>query len=94
MIFVKTLYNIITNENVDIVLCNYSNYYPNGTFQKGFFKSLGDSDEIKVKNIDDNPKLLEINCLWTSIFNKDFILDKGIKFDEDIISEGKVFLGS
>ena len=88
----EKLYNTINEENADLVFCNFNQYYPNGRLEKSYLPFFGNLDKIKLTTIDDNPKFLDIFRIWTIILKKDFIFDKNLRFDENILAEDRLFL--
>ena len=87
----ETLYDKIAEEKVDLVFCNFNQYYPDKTIEKSYLTSFGNLDEIVLKTIDDNPKFLDMFRLWTIILKRDFIFEKNIKFNEGILAEDRLF---
>jgi Glycosyltransferases involved in cell wall biogenesis len=88
----ETLYNKIVESKIDLVFCNFNQYFPNKKVEKSYLPSFGDSDEIILKTIDENPKFLDMFRLWTIILKRDFIFEKNIKFNEHILAEDRLFL--
>lgn len=87
----ETLYNKITTENVDVVFSNFY-YNINGITQKNglYFENF---NEMKLKSIDDYPKLLITHpSLWSKIYARSFIIENDIKFPEDLFSEDRIFV--
>ena len=87
----ETLYNKITTENVDVVFSNFY-YNINGITQKNglYFENF---NEMKLKSIDDYPKLLITHpSLWSKIYTRKFIIENDIKFPEDLFSEDRIFV--
>ncbi|MDR0911845.1 MAG: glycosyltransferase family 2 protein [Methanobrevibacter sp.] len=88
----EILYDKIVNEKVDIVF---------GTFFKitqgkkilATLKIFNNQKQIKVKNIDENKKLLlTAPSIWTKIIKKEFIIRNNIKFPPNIPGEDAVFM--
>jgi len=75
----EILFNRIVAENVDIVFSRFVYVFENKT-QK-CYSIFGDLDEIKVKRIDEEPKLLTIPpSIWTKIFKRSFIVEMILDF--------------
>lgn len=88
----EILYNNITRENVDIVFSNFIRIFEDGTRRKGE-RYLRNKDKPQVKTIEDTPRLLAVApSVWTKMYRKKFIIDKGIKFKERIPNEDLVFV--
>ena len=86
----EVLYKKIKEEDVDIVSSNYITVYENRTEFYQHFKNI---DEIKVNTIHDEPRLLAASHMhWTKIYKRQFILDNGIKFIENIPNDDLVFV--
>jgi glycosyltransferase involved in cell wall biosynthesis len=85
------LYNTITKENADVVICNFNQVFKDGSIP---FKSLfGDVSSIKVENIEENKKLLQIPAaIWTRLFRKSFLKKHNIRFLEGMLAED-VYVG-
>ncbi len=88
----EMLYNKIVAEDVDIVFGSYI-YVFEDRMQK-IHSPFGDIDEIKVKIIDDEPKLFKIPhpSIWAKILKKKFIKDNNISFPEGITGQDLVFV--
>lgn len=87
----KTLYNRIEKENVDIVFSRYQYLYQNRTSK--CHNILGNIEEISVKTIDEDPRLLTIPpSVWTKIFRREFIVKKSIDFPESVAGQDLVFV--
>lgn len=88
----EILYKTITQEDVDVVFGNFVYSISDGTekYDAEYFKSM---DKIKIKTIDDEPRLLGLlPSLWTKLYKKELILDNEIKFIEKIPNEDRVFV--
>lgn len=86
----EILYKKIIKEDVDIVSSNYITVFENRT---EFYERYKDIEEINVKTIHDEPKLLAVSHMhWTKIYKRHFILDNGIQFIEDIPNDDLVFV--
>jgi len=87
----EILYNKISTENVDIVFGNYSNFYKNNILRVK--TPFGSVDEVKVKNIHEEARLLNIPpSIWTKIFKSSFLKDNGMRFHEKIPGQDLVFV--
>jgi len=87
----EVLLNRIVVENVDIVFSRFVYVFENKT-QK-CYSIFGDLDEIKVKRIDEEPRLFTIPpSIWTKIFKRSFIVDNDIRFPEGIPAQDLTFL--
>jgi glycosyltransferase involved in cell wall biosynthesis len=86
----KRLYETITEENADIVICNFNQVFEDGIIP---FKSLfGNIETIKVKNISENKNLLSIPAaIWTRLFKKSFLKEHNIRFIEGMLAEDVYF---
>jgi len=88
----EILYKTITQEDVDVVFGNFVYSFSDGTekYDAEYFKGM---DKIKIKTIDDEPRLLGLlPSLWTKLYKKELILDNEIKFIEKIPNEDRVFV--
>ncbi|MEE0942209.1 MAG: glycosyltransferase [Methanobrevibacter sp.] len=80
----EVLYDKIVKNNVDMV-CGNHNMVHNGMSNLCFNFDWADSDEIKIKNIYENPNFLTMGvAAWSKIFKRDFILKNNIKFTEGV----------
>lgn len=94
--FCETMYNIIENENCDIVSSNYNYIENNIVIKENSFAKI--TSENTIKN--DNLKLVELNNfynipsveIWTKIFKNSIIRDNNIQFIEDRLNEDTQFL--
>ena len=89
----ETLYNRITNENADIVYCRYMNLFEGNKKVHHPYVFDDDIDEINVKTIENEKKLL-LNppSIWTKIFKKEFIVKNKILFPENTLAEDIAFM--
>ncbi len=86
----EVLYNKIKDNNADIVFSRYI-YLLEDHLQKNY-SPFGETTEIKVKRINEDPRLLKIPpSVWTKIYKRTFITDKNLKFLEGIHAEDLVF---
>ena len=94
--FCETIYNIIENENCDIVSSNY-NFIENDMIMKvNTFEDINSEKNLKK----DNMKLVKLNdfynipdvAIWTKIFKSSIIKENHIKFIEDRLNEDSQFL--
>ncbi|MBE6488422.1 MAG: glycosyltransferase [Methanosphaera stadtmanae] len=87
----ETLYNVISNEDVNIVWGNYILNYENKFIQNNVnipFKN----GLLIVRDINKEPDLLKNSFLLeTFIFNRNFLMKKLIEFDENI-SDNTIFI--
>lgn len=89
----ETLYNRITNENVDIVYCRYMNLFDDNRKMMHPYVFDEDIDEIKVRTIDEEQRLfLNPPSIWTKIFKKSFLEENNILFPEDTLAEDIAFM--
>ncbi len=80
----EILYNKITSEDVDLV-CGNHNMVHNGNSNKCFDFDWAEEEEIKIKNIKENPNFLTMGvAAWSKIFRKDLILNNNLKFTEGV----------
>ncbi len=80
----QVLYDKITEENVEMV-CGNHNLVLNGKSNKCFEFEWAQEDEIKIKNIYENPNFLTMGvAAWNKIFSKKLILDNNIMFTEGV----------
>ncbi len=87
----ERLYNKITEENVDVVFCNFNYVYDDGTIQK--ISNYKNVPEIKLNNIDEDIQFLRLSpSIWTKIFRKSFLIDNNIKFPEGMLAEDVSFV--
>lgn len=94
--FCETIYNIIENENCDIVSSNYNFIENDVIIKENTFDNI-----ISEKNLkNDNLKLIKLNtfynirdiAIWTKIFKSSIIKDNNIKFIEKGLNEDTQFL--
>lgn len=94
--FCETMYNIIENENCDIVSSNYNFIENDLVIKENIFDKL--TNEKKLKN--NNLKLVKLNEfynipaveIWTKIFKSSIIKDNDLQFVEDRLNEDTQFL--
>ena len=87
----EVLYNKITEENVDMVFCNFNHVLDDGTIIK-HVNTYKDESEVKIKIIDDNNHFCSLTpSIWTKIFRKSFIINNNIWFPEGILGEDLSF---
>jgi glycosyltransferase involved in cell wall biosynthesis len=87
----EKLYKRIVKENVDIVSCNFFYVFENRKYKN--YSPFGFVDEIKIKSIDHETRLLQIPpSIWTKIIKKKFIEDNNINFSEGIVGEDLPFM--
>lgn len=89
----EVLYNKIKSEDVDIVFGKYIIFNVENK-NKVVYNFLNDVEEIKVKNIDDDPRLLKLApSIWTKIYKRTFIQDNNLRFPlEIVIGEDLAFM--
>ena len=87
----EILYNKMVQEDVDIVFGNYVYVYDNRMHK--YPNIFGEVDEVKVKTIDEEVRLLTLPpSLWTKIYKRNFIEDNKITFPEGIPAQDLVFI--
>ena len=88
------LYEKITKNNVDIVSGNYVDVFFENNEKLNWNEKFGiKDDEIKVASIKENMNLFNIYpSVWAKIFKKDFILDNGITFPENLPGQDLFFV--
>jgi glycosyltransferase involved in cell wall biosynthesis len=87
----EILYNKISTENVDIVFGNYSNFHKGKILRVK--TPFGSVDEVKVKSIHEEVRLLNIPpSIWTKIFKSSFLKDNMMRFHEKIPGQDLVFV--
>ena len=66
----EIMYGEIASENVDMVICNFNQVFPDRTVP---FKSIfGDSGKINVNSFKEEPDLLRIPAaIWTRMFRRE-----------------------
>jgi len=80
----EVLYDTIVKNNVDMV-CGNHNMVHNGRSNLCFNFDWAKSNEVKIKNIKDNPNFLTMGvAAWSKIFKKDFVLKNNLKFTEGV----------
>lgn len=78
----ETLYNKIISEDVDLV-CGNHNMVQNGRTTKCFNFDWATEEEIKIKDIHENPNFLTMGvAAWSKIFRKELVLKNNLKFTE------------
>lgn len=87
----EILYNKISQEDADIVFCNYIYVLGNRTHKpRNPFK---DRNIVNAEKIAREPDLFKIPpSIWTKIFRRKFITDNEIHFPEGIPTQDLVFL--
>ncbi|MCE7700024.1 MAG: glycosyltransferase, partial [Methanobacterium paludis] len=86
----EILYNKIFKEDADIAFTRYI-YVFKDNLQKSY-SSFGNINEIKIKTINEDPRLLTIPpSVWTKIYKRSFIIDNNLRFLEGIYAEDLVF---
>lgn len=91
----ETLYNKIKEENADIVFGKYIVYYNANKMNKVVYKCFSnDVQEIKVNNIEEDPRLLTLSpSIWTKIYKRTFIQDHNLLFpNEIVVAEDLIFI--
>ncbi|MDL2246085.1 glycosyltransferase [Methanobrevibacter sp. OttesenSCG-928-K11] len=84
----KILYETITTNNADIVICNFNQVYENEIIP---FKSFY-NDKIEITDISKNKDFFKIPAaIWTRLFRKSFLLKNNIKFLEGMLAEDVYF---
>ena len=86
----EVLYNKITEENADMVFCNFKFIFDDGPIKS--ISRYRDEPEIKVDSIMDDNQLLALSpSIWTKIFRRNFLLENNILFPEGILAEDLSF---
>jgi glycosyltransferase involved in cell wall biosynthesis len=86
----KRLYETITEENADIVICNYQEVYEDKNIRPSIFGY--DVDKIKLNSIDENLSFFDIApSIWTRLFKKSFLKEHNIRFIEGMLAEDVYF---
>ena len=89
----ETLYNLINENNVDLVSGNYAindgkSLTPNKWNGIDFNEGI-----VKINHIEELPKLLYLPpAVWTKIYRKQFLIDKNLVFEEGIPAEDLIFV--
>ena len=93
--FCETVYNIIKNDDCDLVSANYKIIEDDVIIMEDNFSKTNENIHFK----DDYKKLVKLNDfflipddLWTKIFKKTIIKDNNIKFIENKLNEDSQFL--
>jgi Glycosyltransferases involved in cell wall biogenesis len=87
----EILYNRLTAVNSDIVFCRFIDLYK--THEEKHSYLFGDINEINVKTIEEEERLLMIPpSIWTKIFKKSFIEKNNILFPEGTLAEDLTFI--
>lgn len=83
----ELLYNKITKDNLDIVICDFYKAYDNGTLEEIKLPSFNNTS---LKN---NPDIVtEYLNPWAKIFSKDLLTKNNIKFVENLKYEDAPFV--
>ena len=86
----KRLYDTIIKEKADVVICNFNQVFEDGIIP--FKSSFGDTEIIKIKNINENKNILGIPAaIWTRLFRKSFLKEHNIRFIEGMLAEDVYF---
>lgn len=86
----EILYNRIVKDDGDIAFGRYMFLHDPPIISDNFF---GERKELTIRNIEENPKILEIPpSLWSKIYKKSFIINNSIKFPEGIPGQDLVFV--
>ncbi len=82
----EVMYNEIVSENVDMVICNFNQVFPDRSVPfKSIFKNSG---KIKVNSFKEEPDLLRIPAaIWTRMFRREFLQKNNINFIEGMLAE-------
>lgn len=90
----ETLYNLIINENAEIVSGNYLvNNKSDAALLDWGFVNIKKNEILNISSIDENKELLRLNpSIWTKIYNKKFLIENKILFIEDILIEDVIFV--
>jgi len=86
----ETLYNKITEENADMVFCNFKFVFDDGAAKN--ISTYKNKPEIKIETIENDTDFLALSpSIWTKMFRRSFILENNILFPEGILAEDLSF---
>lgn len=85
----EKLYNIITHENVDLVLCKINQFDQTHYTKRPNY--ISEKKDLKIDSIEENRLIECVYNLWAKLYRKNLILDNNILFIENYLNDDLFF---
>ena len=85
----EVLYNTAVENDADMVITNYYRIFPD---EKLKVETVFGGENIVINDITEDTRLFSIDpAIWCKLFNKDFLMEKDIRFLESMLAEDFYF---